>query len=160
MCSLRECLCRLELTLLLVLATMNRDHFTEAFMSYGRGSYYSPCVAMSDCGGEYCCAYKSRHRLGFCMPQKKLGEICTNSFLLGKTFACGCARGLTCAIVEKDQLTGYKKFRCVQIPQETTEQQENIAGGKTITKLLTAEELRRLLQLLKQKSKIDEDVTT
>jgi len=157
--SLRDCLCsfgptRLQLTLMLLLALAARDQYAHAYSMYAPGSYYSPCVSMTDCGSDYCCAYKSKHRLGFCMPQKRLGELCTTSFLLGKSFSCGCERGLTCAIVEKDQKTGSNKFRCVQIPQETAEQKEANTATRTITKLLTAEELARLLRLLKAKSKI------
>ena len=76
-------------------------------------------------------------------------------FLLqeGKSLTCGCAYGLTCAIVDKDRRTGAEKFRCVQIPPEIKEQWEQDLFNGTLKRYITAIELKKILSILREQGK-------
>ncbi|XP_066929508.1 U3-aranetoxin-Ce1a-like [Clytia hemisphaerica] len=119
---------------------------------------FEACRRNSQCKKGFCCA--GPPSFGFCMRNKKLGELCSASHLLSKTFGCGCEEGLTCAIVSRKG--PYTRLRCVEIPAtvkvKIDDKQKN--STDTITKLLTAYELRHLLEVIKERPVIKTPVSS
>lgn len=73
---------------------------------------------------------------------------------ISSSFGCGCEEGLTCAIVSRNG--PHTRLRCVEIPPnvKVSIDKKKSNATDTITKLLTAYELRHLLQVIKEKPTI------
>ena len=77
-------------------------------------------------------------------------------YQISSSFGCGCEEGLTCAIVSRNG--PHMRLRCVEIPPSVKvsidDKKSKSNSTDTITKLLTAYELRHLLQVIKEKPTI------
>ena len=117
------------------------------------GFMYDSCKEQKECNNDQCCA--KRHKIGFCMPTKQLGDLCSPTFLYG-SLKCGCKKGLTCALVKKNKLLHLQTHRCVEIEEEAVakdvhggrKHHSKVVRNKTIK--ITAKHLNKLLDTVKQ----------
>lgn len=118
------------------------------------------CKDQSDCTEDQCCAVMSltKSSSGFCMPAKQLGDRCTPSFIYGKSFTCGCKRGLSCALVEMNKKTRRQNHRCVKVLPQAKEIKESSSTETSSEDTgLTAELFRTLLKSYSAGSNVKPD---
>ncbi|XP_066913112.1 colipase-like isoform X2 [Clytia hemisphaerica] len=147
---MKNCLCQIVIVFLVL-------PYTAARVAFGN----MLCKKQSDCQDNQCCAMVAvgKSRTGFCMPAKQLGDRCAPTFIYGKSFTCGCQRGLSCALVEVNEATNSQKHRCVKVLPDLKEKRKS-NGSTSLEKekaTFTAQLIRELLSPDFLSDTLDED---